>query len=224
MSARPVARPVDRPAARLEHRSEHRSDPHSEHRPPATRRTTNELAGIGAEVRKLRKARQRSLAEVAASIGRSIGFVSQLERGLTRASISDLQGIARLLDVPLGWFFLDDRAPPEERGRVLRGGQRRRLGTQTGGLLEELLSPDLGGAFEMFLSTFEPGAEMPAANRRDTEEEGYVVSGTLDLWIGRRRHRLQAGDSFRIVREPYRWRNPGPVPTVVVWVISPPVY
>ena len=46
----------------------------------------------------------------------------------------------------------------------------------------------------------------------------------LELWIGERRFHLAAGDSFRIRREPFRWRNPGKDKAVVVWVIAPPVY
>jgi len=112
----------------------------------------------------------------------------------------------------------------QERGKIVRAASRRRLGAVTTGLLEELLSPDIGGAFELFLSTFEPGAELRTFTRRATEEEGYLVSGVLDLWIGKKRFRLNSGDSFRIVDEPFRWCNPGRQDAVVVWVISPPTY
>lgn len=179
---------------------------------------------LGEEIRKLRKARGKSLAEVAEDIGRSISFVSQLERGISQLSIADLKSIAQVLEVPLGWFFVTDNAPPAERGRVVRADKRRHLGAVTTGLLEELLSPDIGGAFEMFLSTFEPGAERKEFARRATEEEGYVVKGCLDLWIGKKRFRLNAGDSFRVANEPFRWANPGREDAVVVWVISPPTY
>ena len=179
---------------------------------------------LGSEVRKLRKARGKSLADVAAAIGRSISFVSQLERSNAEPSISDLKGIANALGVPLGWFFLSDSMPPEERGRVVRASQRRRLGSAANGLVEELLSPDIGGKFETFLSTFEPGVKLSGFTRRETEEEGYVVRGRLDVWIGRKLFHLSAGDSFRIVGEPFRWANPTTEKTEVVWIISPPVY
>jgi transcriptional regulator with XRE-family HTH domain len=181
-------------------------------------------AHLGDEIRKLRKARGLSLTQVAEAIGRSISFISQLERGRASPSIADLKGIANTLEVPLGWFFSHDEMPAGERGKVVRASARRRLGTVTSGLVEELLSPDIGGAFEMFLSTFEPGAELKTFSQRDTEEEGYVVEGTLDVWIGRKRFTLNAGDSFRIVREPFRWANVSRSNAVVVWVIAPPTY
>ncbi|MEJ8815623.1 helix-turn-helix domain-containing protein [Variovorax ureilyticus] len=181
-------------------------------------------ARLGEEIRKLRKARGRPITEVAKAIDRSISFISQLERGKASPSIADLKGIAALLEVPLGWFFTHEQMPSAERGKVVRGTDRRRLGTVTSGLLEELLSPDIGGAFEMFLSTFEPGAKVASFTQRDTEEEGYVVQGSLTLWIGKKSFTVNAGDSFRIVREPFRWANTTKEVAVVVWVISPPTY
>lgn len=86
------------------------------------------------------------------------------------------------------------------------------------------MSPDIGGAFETFLCTFEPGVELKGFTQRETEEEGYVVKGALNLWIGKECFRLNAGDSFRIVGEPFRWANPTQEDTVVVWVIAPPTY
>jgi transcriptional regulator with XRE-family HTH domain len=181
-------------------------------------------SALGDEIRKLRKARGRSISEVALAIGRSISFVSQLERGNAEASIADLRGVAKLFAVPLGWFFVADRTPQLERGVVVRAGSRRQLGTVTTGKVEELLSPDIGGAFETFLDTFAPGAELQQEMQRDTEEEGYIVKGALDMWIAGRHFRLHPGDSFRIVREPYRWANRGSEEVVAVWVIAPPTY
>lgn len=185
---------------------------------------SNDAGCLGDEIRKLRRARNKSLAELALAVGRSVSFISQVERGNAEPSIADLKGIANALGVPVGWFFVSNSAPPEEHGHIVRASERRRLGNNNQGLLEELLSPDIGGAFETFLSTFEPGAKLPQLTQRDTEEEGYVVRGSLELWVGKKHFRLNAGDSFRIVREPFRWANPTEAQTVVIWVISPPEY
>lgn len=179
---------------------------------------------LGCEIRKLRKARSASLEDLAVAIGRSISFVSQVERGRAAASIADLKGIAQYLGVPMGWFFTNDNAPGHERGKIVRSDTRRKLGAVTTGLVEELLSPDIGGAFETFLSTFEPHAELKLFTKRNTEEEGYVIKGTLNLWIGKKQLVLNAGDSFRIVREPFRWANTSETEAVVVWIIAPPTY
>jgi len=179
---------------------------------------------IGQDLRALRKSKGLTLAELALRVRRSVGYLSQVERGLSEMSISDLRRVAQALDVPLGWFFAHDAVPAAERGYVVRADSRRRVGNAEDGLTEELLSPDLGGAFEIFRSEFAPGAELPRPGYRETEEAGYVVAGELEVWIGDRHFHLRTGDSFRFDHETHRWRNPGTVPAVLVWVIAPPVY
>ncbi|MPZ11889.1 MAG: helix-turn-helix domain-containing protein [Kiloniellaceae bacterium] len=181
-------------------------------------------ARLGRDLRALRKARGLTLAELALQVGRSVGYLSQVERGLSELGVADLRAITKVLDAPLSWFLVHDDAPEDERGYVVRWGARRHIGSAETGLIEELLSPDLGGSFEVILSVFAPGAERQEFLTRDTEETGYLMSGELELWIGSRHFRVYAGDSFHIAREPARWRNPGEEPTEVVWVISPPVY
>ncbi|WP_449432629.1 helix-turn-helix domain-containing protein [Pseudomonas putida] len=183
-----------------------------------------ERTALGEEIRRLRKARSKTLAELALATGRSPSFISQLERGRTEISISDMKRVASALGVPLGWFFVSNNQPPAEVGRVVRADGRRRLGSVTDGLTEELLSPHIGGGFEMFLSTFGPGAALEQPTTRETEEEGYLITGALDIWIANNHFQLTAGDSFRISGEPFRWMNRGDTDAVVTWVIAPPTY
>ena len=195
-----------------------------------TRDVTREAAagarahGVGADLRALRRARGLTLAALARRIGRSVGWLSQVERDLAQPTISDLRRLAEALGQPLSFFFGVPEAPAGERGYVVRAGARRALGSAAEGLVEELLSPDLAGSFEIVRSVFAPGAERREFVTRPTEEAGYLVSGTLELFVGARRFRLGPGDSFRFRAEPFRWRNPGREPAVAVWVIAPPVY
>src|SRR5690606_7846246 len=103
------------------------------------------------------------------------------ERGLSVPSIDDLRRFAELYGVPVSLFFTHEPAAPQERGVVVRAGRRRSLGTSDSGLVEELLSPDLGGSFELLRSVFAPGAESASMQNRPTEEAGYVVSGTFHI-------------------------------------------
>lgn len=179
---------------------------------------------LAGDIRALRKARGLTLSEIAFKLGRSVGWVSQVERGLSVPSLGDLRAFAELFGVPLSLFFSHDVPVEKERGVVVRAGSRRSLGTSESGLVEELLSPDLGGSFEMLRSVFAPGAELKTEARRPTEEAGYVVSGTFEIEIGGIWHQLGEGDSFRFEGKPFRWRNPGAEPAVIIWVVSPPVY
>ena len=179
---------------------------------------------IGADLRALRKGRGLTLTELAVRLGRSVGWLSQVERGISEPSISDLRNLAKILEVSVSFFFANDDAPLDERGYVVRADARRSLGDPAVGLTEEMLSPDLGGEFEMLRCVFAAGAELPELETRDTEEAGYLISGALDLWVGERLFKLNPGDSFRFARERYRWRNPGSVEAIVIWTITPPVY
>jgi transcriptional regulator with XRE-family HTH domain len=179
---------------------------------------------LGADLRTLRKARGRTLAGMAEDLGRSVGWLSQVERDMSEPSISDLQAIAKYLDVPMSMLFGQTDVPAEEHGYVVRAGSRRPIGSAEEGLVEELLSPDLTDDFEMVHSIFQPHSRLKETMTRPTQEVGYLMSGRLELSIGDRSFSIQAGDSFRIRGEPYHWSNPYDEPAVAIWVIAPPVY
>ena len=179
---------------------------------------------IGNDIRALRKSRSWTLQQLADTLDRSVGFISQLERGLSDPSISDLRKIAHLFDMPVSLFFGEADGDPAERGYVVRAGSRRKLGGADGPLIEELLSPDLGGSFEIIRSEFAAGSKRAEVLTRDTEEAGYIISGQLDLEIDGQWFELGPGDSFRFAAVPFRWRNKGKQAAVAIWIISPPVY
>lgn len=178
---------------------------------------------LGADIRALRKARGLTLAELGETLGRSVGWLSQVERDLSEPSITDLRQMARALDVSVSSLFRS-AAPEHEQGVIVRAASRRPIGSRDAGLVEELLSPDLTDDFEMVHSTFEAGGRISDPVTRPTQEVGYIVSGRLDLEISGHIYSLNVGDSFRIRGEPFRWMNPYALPCVVIWVIAPPVY
>ena len=184
----------------------------------------NDLGTLGADVRALRKSRGLTLTEMAEKLGRSVGWLSQVERDKSEPSISDLRHIAEVLGVPMSMLFGHSNAPAEEQGYVVRAGSRRPMGSHTEGLIEELLSPDLTDDFEMVHSTFQAHSSMQTPAQRPTQEVGYVISGKLDLRIGERQFTVGPGDSFRFRCELYQWTNPYDEPCVAIWVIAPPVY
>lgn len=179
---------------------------------------------LGADIRALRKSRSLTLFQLAAELNRSTGWLSHVERGQIDAGVADLKNLATLFDLPVSFFFRNDEAPEAERGAVVRAANRAEIGSPLEGLTEELLSPDLNHPFEMIRSTFQPGAESGIVPARATEEGGYVASGELILWIGGTRHHLHTGDSFHFAKQPYRWKNPGDIAAILIWIVSPPIY
>lgn len=179
---------------------------------------------LGADLRSIRKSRGITLTDMSETLGRSVGWMSQVERDISAPSIDELRAIAKILDVPISIFFGQAKADAAEVGRIVRKDTRRKIGGGTNGLVEELLSPDLTDDFEVIHSVFAPGAALQKFITRPTQEVGYIISGRLTIWIGDQKFDLEAGDSFRVREEPHRWANTHDEQAVVIWVIAPPVY
>lgn len=180
---------------------------------------------VGADIRALRKSRGVTLRELSQAVGRSVGWLSQVERGHTLPSINDLSHISAHFGLNISFFFRSANQLAEERGVVLRVADRAPLGSSETGLTEELLSPTLGGSFEMIKSVFAPRSTSGGKKMaRKVEHGGVVISGRLSLQIDELGVDLVAGDSFQFADQTYSWANPHDEPAIVIWVISPPVY
>ena len=178
---------------------------------------------IGTDIRALRRSRGWTLSDLAEQLDRSVGWLSQVERGQSEPALTDIRGVAVLFELPVSFFF-SQSPDTAEAAYVVRGDSRRTMSDEGKGLVESLLSPDLGGAFEIVHSVFEAGARCPEPFVRPTEEAGYVIEGSLTLIIDGERFILKQGDSFRFAGETISWVNEGEVPAVLIWVIAPPVY
>ena len=179
------------------------------------------IDAVGDEIRRLRRSRGVSISELAAKIGRSVGFVSQIERGMSKPSLKDLYAISVGLGVQIGWFMLDEDLPPErERGVVVRAKSRRRY--ESAGIATEALSPYLGEELEMMRSTMQPGAQFEERTATHKgREAGFILKGELDMWIDGECHRLKEGDSYTFLSSTPHWSsNPGPGETVFIWVVT----
>ena len=188
------------------------------------------LETLGDEIRQLRKARGLTLQQVAELTGKSVGFLSQVERDITKPSVAALQDIGQALGVHIGWFFqADAEADERERPYVVRRDRRRRLSysslstTDYLGLRDYLLSTNLNGDLVLGLSRYEPGASTgDDCYAHRGEEAGIVLSGVLELSIGEEVFTLEEGDSFSFPSHlPHGYANSSDRETVVVWANTP---
>jgi transcriptional regulator with XRE-family HTH domain len=180
---------------------------------------------VGAQVRALRKSSGQTLKQVAAQAGISVGYLSEIERDITRVPIAVLRQLCDVFDVSIGWLLgVAGSADAKEGNVVVRAANRTRLVFPGTGISEELLSPDLSGPLEMLISTFEPGADSEDYSHRG-HEAGLVIEGSLDLWVNGVHHVLKRGDSFSFASTTtHRCANNTTKPTKVLWVITPPHY
>lgn len=187
---------------------------------------SNQSDSIGADIRGLRQGKRMTIAALAERIGHSIGYVSKLERGLSKPSVTTLKAISQALGVQVSWFFHEyAESDPQERGVIVRHAHRRRLDFDAG-VTDFLLSPNLNGPIELLWSVFEPNvASKPTPYTHEGDEAGLVIEGSMEFWIGDAHYVLNAGDSFAFKSTtPHSYRNCGSGRAIVVWVITPPTY
>ena len=174
----------------------------------------------GQRFRRLRTRRGLSLAQVARATKVSVGFLSALERGQMRSSISTLRRIARFYRTNILSLF----ETAAENPRLVRPSQRKILET-TPGVRMELLAWGQT-AMEPHLFRIKPGGDSGESYSHEGEEFLHVLRGEFEIWLNSKEHyRLKPGDSLYFESSmPHRWRNPGCSETWLLWVNTPPTF
>lgn len=174
---------------------------------------------IGPRLRKLRLDRGESLSTVAEAAGVSIGFLSNLEREQSSASV----GIMRKLAQHYGLNILDFFGAMETTSPLVRPGSRRKLQGGEGVEMELLASGKI--TMEPHLFRVAPGAGSGESYSHRGEEFLYVTRGQLVIFLDQEEYRLRAGDSFYFEsRTPHRWFNPGKTEATLLWINTPPTF
>jgi transcriptional regulator with XRE-family HTH domain len=178
---------------------------------------------VGQRIRDLRRTRAMSLETVAARTDLSIGFLSQIERGLSSPSLRVLATLADVLGVGIaGLFGAKETAGTAPDAIVTRQRQRAELNLWRTGISKQLLSPaGSEGRLNLFLVHMEPGGSTgDELYTHDGEEAGLVIEGEMRLTVDAKSWTLKQGDSFRFAsRRPHRFSNPSDdSKAVVLWV------
>ncbi len=178
---------------------------------------------VGRRIRDLRRARELSLETVAARTNLSIGFISQIERGLSSPSLRVLATLADVLGVGIAALFGARPSGESSTGGVVtRQQQRAELKLWRTGISKQLLSPaGSENRLNLFLVHMEPGGSTgDELYAHDGEEAGLVLEGEMTLTVDAETWSLKTGDSFRFAsRRPHRFSNPADdAKAVVLWV------
>ena len=176
---------------------------------------------LGAALREARARRRMTLRQLADATSLSESFLSQLERGLTQASVASLRLICEALGVNVGDLF--DRKGGSG-ARVLRETARPALsfGHQA---TKQLLTPNPAENLEVFSVQFEVSGSTgdEQYTHGDSDELILVQSGSVKLELGEGVFLLETGDSI-VFRSsvPHRVVNIGNSASTLLWVIAPP--
>ena len=174
---------------------------------------------IGSHLRQLRAKRRLSLAQVARTVGISVGFLSALERSQMSGSVGTLRKLARFYKTNILDFFdatgASSRQVQPEQRKVLEAGA---------GVRMELLAWG-NTVMEPHLFRVAPEAGSGDSYTHEGEEFLYVLRGELVITLEKKEYRLKAGDSFYFESAtPHHWKNPGRAETCVLWVNTPPTF
>lgn len=177
---------------------------------------------VGQRLRSLRRARGLSLEAMASSTGLSIGFISQVERGLSSPSLRVLALLADTLQIGLAGLFEPTLDAPDPDPIVVFRKDRPELQIWRAGITKQLLTPTDGThGLSLFHMVLKPAASTgDELFSHEGEEAGLVLAGRLTLVVEARTLQLAEGDSFRFEsRRPHRFSNPDPRDsTIVLWV------
>jgi len=179
-----------------------------------------EVEALAILIHDLRKFKNLTLGELAGRIDRSVGFLSQVERGVSRPTVADLTAISETLGVSTAYFY--NLSKPRGINWVTRPHERRTLYFGSG-ITDVLASPTITGAFSMLDSRLEPGATSGEPYLSDRSEQGcFVLEGELTVWLDDGDAvTLHANDSFQLQPHAnFRYANLTDKPTRVLWVFN----
>ena len=177
---------------------------------------------VGERIRSRRQAKRMTLKDMATATGLSMGFLSQLERGVHGGSVRTLQQIAAALGVSVGDLFeIDWDEAPHVRSYESEKG----YGFGEGATKIRLV-PRGFKFLEVFIGIFEPGGTTGAEAyaHGDSEEFIFVLEGPVTLELGDERFDLDKYESIHYESKVLHRLVAGSEGAQVLWLISPPSY
>ena len=163
---------------------------------------------IGQKINQIRNEKGMTLKDLSEKTDLSVGFLSQVERGLTSIAILSLKNIAEALEGDLSIFFTP---PKKSRSLVLKSYEQEYFQLDKSSFIFSNLSADMTDRnMEAMLATILPGDDIaaPAKAPHGGEEFVYVLEGILTLCYSEEEYILYPGDSAHYkAAEPHTWRN-----------------
>jgi len=178
---------------------------------------------IGPRIKTHRLSNHMTLKQLAAAVGCSDAYLSQIENGRVSPSISSLKKIADALQTKITDFFVETQ---DDDPVVLSPDRRITLSLERwNARIQSLVLNPKNKRMHPFFTTVQPGGGSHGLYSHVGEEFGLVLQGELEVELDGTVYRVRKDESFYYNSSlPHSWTNPGKIDTVVVWVISPPTF
>jgi transcriptional regulator with XRE-family HTH domain len=160
---------------------------------------------LGSRLRARRQHLNLTLKDVADRAGLSVGFISQIERGITTPSLSSLGSVARVLGVHIGDFL----SQPKLTAPMTRQSERPHFAIGDGSFTYERLSSSFPGNVLRSVIIHEPPGYRSEPIAHEGEEIFFILDGALTVEVDQQRLVLEAGDSihFQSTRIHSTWNH-----------------
>ncbi len=172
---------------------------------------------LGARLRARRKAIGKTMQQVADEASLTIGFISQIERGISTPSLASLYNVAKALDASVDMFV--SRKPERTHSVVTHAGARQTYKIDGTSRYYEFLERGFPEAkLNACLSHVPPGhaSEMMS---HEGEDFVYLVAGEMLYEVDGIQYQLSAGDTLHFdSRKPHRGTNTGAETAIELWV------
>ena len=168
---------------------------------------------LGERLRLRRKELKLSMKEVAVSSGLSIGFISQVERGLTSPSLTSLTAIANFLRSDVTNFL----SQPKSKSSITRNEERDVYTINKNGLQYERLSDSFPGHTLNSVIIHEMPGHKTESISHEGEEFFFILEGAITIYIDGVVNILETGDSlhFDSSRSHSAWNHTKKITTVL---------
>ena len=183
------------------------------------------MGEIGNFVRSQRKLRGWTLQELAKRCKLSVGFLSQVERGISSLSILSLNAICEAFEIPISDLSAnlsrlnEEDNPSEGISEIVKVDERPNIQISAGSIRYQFLSGEFPRRqFEILIGELPPNYHYPPAKHKG-EEFGYVLEGKLLFTIGKEVHELGPGDSYHFMATtPHGYETASEEAAKVLWV------
>ncbi|WP_210264674.1 helix-turn-helix domain-containing protein [Ensifer adhaerens] len=184
----------------------------------------SELPPLGDRLRQRRKVLKLTLKDVADQADFSVGFISQIERGITVPSLTSLVAVCRVLKVEVGTFLNS----PKVATPFTRHDQRRAYalaGSVDSNVSYERLSASFPGSVLRSTVVHTPPGHRSEAMTHEGEEIFFILQGALTIEIDGEETVLEAGDSAHFLSglTHLTWNHTGE-PTIILHTCTMDVF
>ena len=175
---------------------------------------------IGKRIKQLRVRNGLTQAELASRCELTTGFVSQLENNVTTPSLPALMDLVEALGSDMSSFFSE-----EKETKIVFSKDDFFEDDREAYSISWVVPNAQKNAMEPILLTLHPHQDSMRMMPNEGEEFGFVLSGSVSLIYGGKKHRVRKGETFYIHGDQEHFlRNDTAAPAKVLWITTPPLF